>query len=149
MRYVNGIASDGEWFLARGPSVIVRARQDLRDDKPPVPIEITAEEAPQWSEYLAVLEAVGPLERFTAEEEEAKSMSDNLIAQLIPHQGCAITHRDGAIEIAGSAMNWVMSAAIAPLVCHPGKPSRAFRPGKNYGLVRPLLERHHRQQATN
>ncbi len=44
-------------------------------------------------------------------------MSDNLIARLIPHQGCVITPRDDAIEIAGSAMNWVMSAAVAPLVC--------------------------------
>lgn len=44
-------------------------------------------------------------------------MSDNLIARLIPHQGCVITRRDDSIEIAGSAMNWVMSAAIAPLVC--------------------------------
>jgi hypothetical protein len=41
-------------------------------------------------------------------------MSDNLIARLIPHQGCVITHRDDAIEIAGSAMDWVMSAAVAP-----------------------------------
>ena len=44
-------------------------------------------------------------------------MSDNLIARLIPNQGCVITRRDDAIEIAGSAMNWVMSAAIAPVVC--------------------------------
>ena len=40
-------------------------------------------------------------------------MSDNLIARLIPHQGCVITPKDDAIEIAGSAMNWVMSAAVA------------------------------------
>jgi hypothetical protein len=46
-------------------------------------------------------------------------MSDNLIDRLIPHQGCVIARRDGAIEIAGSAMNWVMSAAVAPLVCRP------------------------------
>ena len=44
-------------------------------------------------------------------------MSENLIDRLVPHQGCVITRRDGAIEIAGSAMNWVMSAAVAPLVC--------------------------------
>ena len=44
-------------------------------------------------------------------------MSDNLIARLIPHQGCVITPKDDAIEIAGSAMNWVMSAAVAPIVC--------------------------------
>jgi hypothetical protein len=44
-------------------------------------------------------------------------MSDNLITRLIPHQGCVITRKDDFIEIAGSAMNWVMSAAIAPLVC--------------------------------
>ncbi len=46
-------------------------------------------------------------------------MSENLIDRLIPHQGCVITRRDGAIEIAGSAMNWVMSAAVAPQVCRP------------------------------
>lgn len=44
-------------------------------------------------------------------------MSDNLLARLIPHQGCVITPRDDAIEIAGSAMHWVMSAAVAPFVC--------------------------------
>jgi len=44
-------------------------------------------------------------------------MSENLIDRLVPHQGCAITRRDGAIEIAGSAKNWVMSAAVAPFVC--------------------------------
>jgi hypothetical protein len=44
-------------------------------------------------------------------------MSDNLLTRLVPHQGCVITRRDDAIEIAGSAMNWVMSAAVAPLVC--------------------------------
>ena len=46
-------------------------------------------------------------------------MSENLIDRLVPHQGCVITRRDGAIEIAGSAMNWVMSAAVAPQVCRP------------------------------
>ena len=44
-------------------------------------------------------------------------MSDNLISRLIPHQGCVITREGDAIEIAGSAMNWVMSAAVAPIVC--------------------------------
>jgi hypothetical protein len=44
-------------------------------------------------------------------------MSDNLLKRLVPHQGCVITCRDDAIEIAGSAMNWVMSAAVAPLIC--------------------------------
>ena len=44
-------------------------------------------------------------------------MTENLIDRLIPHQGCVIARRDGAIEISGSAMNWVMSAAIAPSVC--------------------------------
>ena len=44
-------------------------------------------------------------------------MSDNLLTRLVPHQGCVITRRDDAIEIVGSAMNWVMSAAVAPLVC--------------------------------
>jgi hypothetical protein len=44
-------------------------------------------------------------------------MAENLISKLIPHQGCVITRKDGFIEIAGSAMNWVMSAAIAPFVC--------------------------------
>ena len=44
-------------------------------------------------------------------------MSDNLIHQLLPHQGCVITRTDEGIEIAGSAMNWVMSAGIAPFVC--------------------------------
>lgn len=46
-------------------------------------------------------------------------MSENLIARLIPHQGCVITRTDDGIEIAGSAMNWVMSAGVAPLVCRP------------------------------
>jgi hypothetical protein len=44
-------------------------------------------------------------------------MADNLIHQLIPHQGCVITRTPEGIEISGSAMNWVMSAAVAPLVC--------------------------------
>lgn len=44
-------------------------------------------------------------------------MAENLISKLIPHQGCVITRKDDGIEIAGSAMNWVMSAAICPFVC--------------------------------
>jgi hypothetical protein len=46
-------------------------------------------------------------------------MSDNLIDRLIPHQGCVITRQGDAIHIAGSATNWVMSAAVAPFVCRP------------------------------
>src|SRR6185369_18034819 len=44
-------------------------------------------------------------------------MTENLISKLVPHQGCVITRTGEEIEIAGSAMNWVMSAAVAPLVC--------------------------------
>jgi hypothetical protein len=44
-------------------------------------------------------------------------MTENLIGKLVPHQGCVITARGDGIEIAGSAMNWVMSAAVAPFVC--------------------------------
>ena len=44
-------------------------------------------------------------------------MSGNLIDELLPHQGCAIVRKNDCIEIAGSAMNWVMSAAVAPVVC--------------------------------
>jgi len=46
-------------------------------------------------------------------------MAENLIGRLIPHQGCAIKRSGDGIEIAGSAMNWVMSAAVAPFVCRP------------------------------
>lgn len=46
-------------------------------------------------------------------------MTDNLIGRLVPHQGCVITRIDDGIQIAGSAMNWVMSAGVAPLVCRP------------------------------
>jgi len=46
-------------------------------------------------------------------------MSDNLITRLIPHQGCVITQKGDYIEIASAARNWVMAAAIAPLVCRP------------------------------
>jgi len=44
-------------------------------------------------------------------------MSENLIHRLVPHQGCTITRTPEGIGVAGSAMNWVMSAAVAPLVC--------------------------------
>jgi hypothetical protein len=46
-------------------------------------------------------------------------MAENLIRKLLPHQGCVITPIDDNIQIAGSAMNWVMSAAVAPFVCRP------------------------------
>ena len=46
-------------------------------------------------------------------------MAENLISKLVPHQGCVITRIDDGIQIAGSAMNWVMSAAVAPFVCRP------------------------------
>jgi hypothetical protein len=46
-------------------------------------------------------------------------MTENLIGRLIPHQGCVITRTDEGIQVAGSAMNWVMSAAVAPFVCRP------------------------------
>jgi len=44
-------------------------------------------------------------------------MSDNLIHQLLPHQGCVITPVGDAIEIFGSATRWVMSAGVSPLTC--------------------------------
>ena len=44
-------------------------------------------------------------------------MSENLIHRLLPHQGCVITPTGDGIEIAGSAMNWVMSAGVAPFAC--------------------------------
>ena len=44
-------------------------------------------------------------------------MTDDLIHQLIPHQGCVISRTVDGIDIAGSAMNWVMSAGVAPFVC--------------------------------
>ena len=46
-------------------------------------------------------------------------MSENLITKLIPHQGCVITPRGDFVEIASAARNWVMAAAVAPLVCRP------------------------------
>ena len=44
-------------------------------------------------------------------------MSENLIHRLLPHQGCVITRTSEGVEIAGSAMNWVMSAGVAPMLC--------------------------------
>jgi hypothetical protein len=46
-------------------------------------------------------------------------VAENLIRRLVPHQGCVITPLDEGIQVAGSSMNWVMSAAIAPFVCRP------------------------------
>ena len=46
-------------------------------------------------------------------------MAENLIRKLLPHQGCVITPIDEGIQIAGSAMNWVMSAAVAPFLFRP------------------------------
>jgi hypothetical protein len=46
-------------------------------------------------------------------------MAENLISKLVPHQGCVIKRTDDGIEVAGSAMNWVMSAAVAPFVVRP------------------------------
>ena len=43
-------------------------------------------------------------------------MTENLIHQLIPHQGCVISRTVDGIDIAGSAMNWVMSAGVVPSV---------------------------------
>ena len=44
-------------------------------------------------------------------------MTSNLIHQLIPHQGCVITRTADGIDIAGSAMIWVMSAGVVPSTC--------------------------------
>jgi hypothetical protein len=44
-------------------------------------------------------------------------MAENLINQLLPHQGCVITPNPDGIDIAGSAMNWVMSAGVVPFTC--------------------------------
>jgi len=44
-------------------------------------------------------------------------MTENLIYQLIPHQGCVISRTVDGIDIVGSAMNWVMSAGVAPFTC--------------------------------
>ena len=44
-------------------------------------------------------------------------MAENLIHQLIPHQGCVISRTVDGIDIAGSAMNWVMSAGVVPFAC--------------------------------
>ena len=46
-------------------------------------------------------------------------MAENLIHRLLPHQGCVITRTPGGVDIAGSAMNWVMSAGVAPTVYRP------------------------------
>jgi hypothetical protein len=46
-------------------------------------------------------------------------MTENLIHRLIPHQGCVIKRTAEGIEVAGSAMNWVMAAAVAPFVVRP------------------------------
>ena len=46
-------------------------------------------------------------------------MPENLISKLIPHQGCVITRIPDGVQIAGSAMNWVMAAGVAPFVCRP------------------------------
>ncbi len=46
-------------------------------------------------------------------------MAENLIHRLLPQQGCVITRTDEGVGIAGSAMNWVMSAGVAPMVCRP------------------------------
>jgi hypothetical protein len=46
-------------------------------------------------------------------------MSENLISKLLPHQGCVIRRTGDGIEIAGSAMNWVMSAGVVPLIARP------------------------------
>ena len=43
--------------------------------------------------------------------------AENLIHVLLPHQGCVITRTGDGIDIAGSAMNWVMSAGVAPFTC--------------------------------
>ena len=37
-------------------------------------------------------------------------MAEKLIHQLIPHQGCVTSRTVDGIDIAGSEMNWVMSA---------------------------------------
>ena len=44
-------------------------------------------------------------------------MAENLIHRLVPHQGCVISRAVDGIDVAGSAMNWVMSAAVAPFTC--------------------------------
>src|SRR5262249_49741136 len=45
--------------------------------------------------------------------------AENLIGKLVPHQGCAITPNSEGIEIAGSALDWILTAAVAPFVCRP------------------------------
>src|ERR1700745_266320 len=49
-------------------------------------------------------------------------MPENQIGKLIPHQGCVRTrprHAAHGMLDAGPAMNWVMSAGVAPFVCRP------------------------------
>jgi hypothetical protein len=46
-------------------------------------------------------------------------VAENLIHKLLPHQGCVIMATEEGIQIAGSAMNWVMSAGVTPFVCKP------------------------------
>jgi hypothetical protein len=43
--------SDQEWFLDRLNEALA--------DKPPVPIEISAEDDPDWTEYRSLMQAVG------------------------------------------------------------------------------------------
>ena len=40
------------------------------------------------------------------------TMAENLIHRLLPHQGCVIARTADGIDIAGSAMDWVMSAGV-------------------------------------
>lgn len=44
-------------------------------------------------------------------------MTENLIHQLLPHQGCVITRTAEGVDISGSAMHWVMSAGVVPFTC--------------------------------
>lgn len=44
-------------------------------------------------------------------------MAENLIHRLIPHQGCVISPTAEGVDIAGAAMNWVMSAGVVPFTC--------------------------------
>jgi hypothetical protein len=51
-------------------------------------------------------------------------VDENLIHQLIPHQGCVITRTDAGITIASSAMNWDMSAGVVSFVCDDSRDKR-------------------------
>ena len=44
-------------------------------------------------------------------------MAENLTHRLLPHQGCVIARTDDGIDVSSSAMNWVMSACVAPFTC--------------------------------